>query len=361
MGGKIIRVAVAGQGRSGFSHARTMLNEPKRFRIVAVADRQAGRRAEAKTTFGCRACKDYSQLLGCPDTDVFVNSLPSHLHPKGSIDALRSGLHVVCEKPLAATVRDFDRMTAAARKARRVLAPFQNNRYSPYFLKTLEIIDSGVLGRIVHCRINRSGWSRRWDWQTRQDCWGGNLNNTGPHLLDQAVMLFGSRTPRVFCRLDSTDGSFGDADNFSAVTLYGKNAPVVEVLLSSCLAYPQGDYISVSGTRGGLKANDGEVAWKYFKLNKAPKHTLHRAWTPERVYFREDLPWIQKTWKPGKGALGTSEGFYKDFYQVMTGKAKLLVTHAEVRRQMAVLEECHRQNPLPKYEKKYGKPLKPIA
>lgn len=360
MAEKILRVGVAGQGRSGFSHASSLFKDKEHFELVAVADRQAARRKEARDTFGCRAYRDYTELIKNADIDVFVNSLPSLLHPKGTVAALRAGLNVVCEKPAAQKVRDFDRMTEAAKKVKRVLAVFQNNRFVPYFQKTLEVIDSGVLGRIVHCRINRSGWSRRWDWQTRQDCWGGNLNNTGPHLLDQAVVLFGNRMPKVFSLLESTDKSFGDADDFAAVTLHGKNAPVVEILLSSCQAYPQGDYLYVGGTRGGLRAGAGGVDWKYIEWDEAPRQKLDKSWTVERQYCRETLPWIEKSWKP-EGPFDSNAAFYANFYEVMTGKAKLVVKHAEVRRQVAILEECHRQNPLPRYRKKYGKALKPIA
>jgi predicted dehydrogenase len=326
-----------------------------------VADESAARRAESSKTFNCKAYKDYRGLLGDKNVDVFINALPSHLHPKASVEALKAGQHVICEKPVAVKLSDFDRMVAAGRKAKRKLAFFQNNRFMPSFLKILDVVESGVLGRLVHCRLNRSGWSRRWDWQTRQDLWGGNLNNTGPHPLDQAIVLFGSKTPKVFCRMDSTDGSFGDADNFAAVTLYGTGSPVVEVLVSSCLAYPSGDMFSVNGTRGGLAGNATALRWKYFRGSKAPKQKLQPSWTPERKYFSENIPWIEKTWKISAKAIGPHKAFYNHFYQFATGKAKLVITPAQVRRQVAVLEECHRQNRLPRYEKKYGRKLKPVA
>lgn len=65
--------------------------------------------------------------------DLFVNALPTPLHVPATIEALEAGYHVVCEKPMAGTVKDFDRMTAVASRVGRVLAPFQNNRLQPFF------------------------------------------------------------------------------------------------------------------------------------------------------------------------------------------------------------------------------------
>ena len=357
MAGKVVRVGIAGQGRSGYDiHARWLRQAPGQYRIVAVADLLPRRRAQARRELGCRTYRDYAELAADRDLDLFVNATPSHLHPKAAICALRAGHHVVCEKPLAVKVRDFDAMVAASKKARRLLAPFQNSRLSPFFGKIQEVIASGVLGRILHVRINCAGFSRRWDWQTRQELWGGNLNNTGPHPLDHAVMLFGPRTPKVFCRLESEVGSFGDADDFCALTLYGPGSPTVEVLVSSYQAYAVADAYVVNGTRGSLAGGGDGLRWRYYRPAKAPRQRLLTGWSRDRQYCREELPWQEHTWKPPRtkhtGFELLSQRFYNNIHDVLTGKAKLVVTPAQVRRQIAVIEECHRQNRLPKLAKK---------
>ena len=353
MAGKIIRVGIAGQGRSGCDiHARWLRQAPRKYAIVAVADLLPERRAEAKQEFGCRTYKSYEQLAADREIDLFVNATPSHLHPKAAICALRAGHHVVSEKPLAVKVRDFDAMVAAARKARRVLAPFQNSRFNPFFRKIQQVIASGVLGRILHVRITCSGFGRRWDWQTRQELNGGNLNNTGPHPLDHAVMLFGPRKPKVFCRLMSEVGSFGDADDFAALTLYGKGSPVVEVEVSSYRAFPVAHPYVVNGQLGSLVQEGGRLRWKFYDPAKAPKQRLMRGWSDRRQYCREQLPWQQRTWRPRPTKLSAfevySRAFYDNVHAALTKGADLVVTPAQVRRQVAVLEECHRQNRLPR-------------
>jgi len=360
MARKVFRVGIAGQGRSGYDiHARWLREAPRQYKIVAVADGMPQRRRDAVEAFGCRAYRTHQELIHDEEIDLFINTLPSPLHPKATIQALKAGHHVVCEKPLAVKVKDFDAMVAAARKARKVFAPFQNSRFYPFFRKIQQVIASGKLGRILHIRLDWSKFGRRWDWQTRQDLWGGNLNNTGPHPMDHAVMLFGEKMPKVFCRMASGSGSTGDADDFCAVTLYGKDAPVVEVLVSSYQAYPQGDMYSVSGTLGGLAGGRAGLRWRTFDPKKAPKLRLLKGWSPDRRYCKEELPWVEKSWQPPKTKLDAfqlnSKAFYDNVYDVLTGKGKLVVTLAQVRRQVAVIEECHRQNRLPKLKRRTRK------
>ena len=76
-------------------------------------------------------------------------------------DAIRAGHNVLCEKPMAATVRHVDRMIAAARQTGKVLAVFQQSRFSPAFRKIREVIASGKLGRVVQISMNYNGFSRR--------------------------------------------------------------------------------------------------------------------------------------------------------------------------------------------------------
>ena len=359
MAEKVFRVGIAGQGRSGFDiHARWLREAPQQYQIVAVADQIPERREQAVKELGCKAYADYHEMLADAELelDLFVNSLPSNLHPKATVEALRAGRNVVCEKPLAVKVKDFDASVKAAKEAERVFAPFQNSRFAPHFRKIQEIIASGKIGRLLHARISFSGFARRWDWQTKQELWGGNLNNTGPHPMDQAIVLFGEKAPQVFCRMKSEAGSLGDADDFCAVTLYGRDAPLVEVLISSYQAYPQGDHYSVNGTRGGITGGAGGLKWKYYDPAKAPPQTLLPGWSDERKYCKEQLPWVEESWAPPEAKLDAfqlnSKAFYDNVYDVLLGRAELVVKPSEVRRQIAAIEECHRQNRLPRLQMK---------
>ena len=357
----IIRVAIGGQGRSGYNiHAKQLNQMPDKFKIVAVADQLPERRRDAREQFGAEAYEDWQDMIKAGGFDLFVNALHQPLHPVASIAALQAGGHVVCEKPTCKTVAQFDDIVQTARDNNRVFAPFQNNRLQPYFDKIQEIINSGVLGKIVYIRSSWGGFSRRWDWQTRQDNWGGGLLNTGPHPVDQALCLFGfDRTPSVFARMDCNNPFDGDADDHCTVTLYDpeRQAPQIDIVVSNYLHYPQNDTYTINGTYGGLTGGSSALKWRYFDPEKAPKHDMW-TWSVNRQYTREELDWTEETWtleeekknnsSPSVSLESGPERFYNNIYDVLKTNGELLITPAQVRTQIAVIEESHRQNPLPK-------------
>ena len=359
---KVIKLAIIGQGRSGRDiHGAWLVKDPARYKIAAVADPIKERREKAAGEYNCEACKDYRELFKRKDIDLIVNAAFSHLHVPITLEILKAGYHALCEKPIAARAGDVDRLMAAAKKAGKVFAIFQQARFAPYFAKVQEIIASGVLGRIVQVSINFNGFSRRWDWQTMQSYNGGSLLNTGPHPLDQALVLFGKGMPEVRCFMDRAN-TFGNAEDHVKLILSGRGHPLIDLEVSCCCAYPAATY-NVYGTRGGMKATTANNAeWKYFKLSEAPKQKLITGSLskPDGLpdYCSETLKWQEEKW-PGASA-GTAaaayspataaganmtETFYNMLYKTLTAKAPLAVTPEQVRRQIAVIEECRRQNP----------------
>ncbi len=356
----IVRVGILGQGRSGYGiHLRWLREAGAQFQVVAVAD-ALPERHEAGTELGARVFGDYKALLAdrSLNLDLVVNALPSFMHSKATIEILNHGYNVVCEKPQARTVREFDAMVAAARKNRRRYLPFQNSRFYPYFAKIREVLASGKLGKIVFIRSNWSNFSRRWDWQSFQEYGGGNLLNTGPHPLDQAIVLFGPRMPRVFARLVS-ENPFADADNYANVILHAPGAPVIEVAVNSFQAYPQGEQYNIGGACGGLTGSAAGLKWRYFDPAAAPRHEFLGTWSEQRKYGGETLPWVEESWTPDEsqrdGFQVTSKGFYDNIYAVLVNGAKPAIEHGQVRRQIAVIEECFKQNKLPRTKRRFLK------
>lgn len=349
---KTIRVGILGQGRSGRDiHGACLVHDPKHYRIAAVVDALPERRKRAMEEFHCDAYADYRDLLKRKDLDLIVNAMPSHLHVPLSLKALNAGFNVLCEKPLAKKAVEVDQLIAASKKSGKVMAIFQQARFSPYFRQLQKIIRSGVLGRLVHISIGSSGFSRRWDWQTLQSTNGGNLLNNGAHVLDQALELFGKGTPKVVCYMDQAN-TWGDAEDYVDLVLSGEGHPVIDIEVSSCAAYPRPAY-NIQATRGGLKVVSGNVEWKYFKLSEAPKHKLTR--TPlsnaegKPAYCGEQLKWYTGTWEVPKARSNyyssIAADFYNMLYRTLTAGAPLEITPQQVRRQIAIIEECHRQNP----------------
>ena len=340
-----VTIGILGLGRSGWDiHVRLLRPLTKTYKIAGVYDADRERSAAAAAELGCRGYGAYNDVFEDADVELVVVALPSHLHADTTIKAFKAGKHVVCEKPLATSLKDADRMIACARRCDRVLSVFQNRRYSSDFQAVKRVIDSGVLGRIVHIRLAAHGFSRRWDWQTLKKYGGGTLNNTCPHLLDLALVLFGPTMPKVFCLRDRAL-TLGNADDHVKVVLHGRGAPTVEVEATAACAYPQDAWL-VMGTRGSLAGTEQELRWKYMDPRKLPKRKVDERPTPDRSYNHEDVTFTERTWSAAQDKSLGERAFYPDLRKTLRQGAPLHVTPESVRRQMKVLDLCRAMAPV---------------
>ncbi|TDF93271.1 Gfo/Idh/MocA family protein [Paenibacillus piri] len=352
----ILRVAVIGQGRSGRSiHSETFKRLEDKYRIVAVVDPMEKRRQVAAERYGCNVYGDYKELLGRSDIDLVVNATPSHLHVPVSLDLLAHGFRVVCDKPLARYASEVDQLIEASAQAGDKLFVFQQSRFLPAFEQIRRIIDSGAIGRVVQVNITYNGFARRWDWQTLREYNAGNLLNTGPHPVDQALQFIGTdAVPQVTCYMDRAN-TFGDAEDYVKLLLHAPGKPVIDVEISSCSAYPNQTY-NIQGTRGGLQGNVNRLDWKYFKPEEAPEQQLTR--DPyvnaqgDPAYCREELQWHEESWVfADEYKLGSFDHmcreYYVRLYDTLVNDVPFAITLEQVRQQIAVMEESHRQNAMP--------------
>jgi len=346
-----VRVGIIGLGRSGRDiHGRHLVTVPGKYDLVAVADRLAPRRDRAAREFGCRTYARPDSLLAQDDLDLVVVASPSRQHVSHAIRALRSGHNVLCEKPVARKLSEVEEIERTARRAGRTFAAFHQQRYNPAFVQVRKVIRSGVLGRIVMIRLSANSFSRRWDWQTLRREYGGTLLNTGSHYVDQLLRLLDSdRMPDITCSMDRAN-TLGDAEDHVKVMMRRRGHPTIDLEISGCCAFP-GQHLNIHGTRGGLVADAGEVRWRYFRSREQTRRILttepiaDAAGLPQ--YCRDDLKWHEDSWTPSDGsAMAQAVSQYYDMlHRTLTRGRKLEVTMAEVKQQVAVMEECHRQCP----------------
>lgn len=352
---KILNVAIIGQGRSGRDIHGAYLNTDgakEKFRLAAVVENLSERRERAASEYGCETLDSFEKLKGRRDIDLVINSSFSLYHYPITKELLADGFNVVSEKPAARYAAEIDDLIETARKAGVMYNVFQQSRFTPYFKQIKEVVASGVLGRLIEVDIEFNGFSRRWDWQTLQCFKAGSLLNTGPHPLDQALNLLDmyEKMPAVFCRMDRVN-TFGDAEDYVKLILTSPNKPLVDLSISSCDAYPSYTY-KIHASHGGLKASMTEIDWKYYLDAEAPEQHIHRepictqSGTP--AYCSENLPMHTGHWSAqDSGAFSNAvEQYYNMIYAYLTEGRPMEITPCQVRQQIAVIEECHRQNPL---------------
>lgn len=345
MGSKVLKTGIAGLGRSGWGiHCAMLKTIPEKYQIVSVFDPSEERRCEAVAAFDCKAFDNYDAMLADPELDLIVVATPNKFHAEHTIKALKAGKNVVCEKPMATNLPDAEAMIAAVEKSDKKLTIFQNQRYAKDFLAIQRVIASGVLGRIVEIKIAYHSMTRRGDWQSLKKNDGGQLNNTMPHPLDQALVLFGDSMPEVFCLRDVTL-TLGDADDFNKLILYGKDAPCIEIEVSPACPFPQQKW-TIMGTRGGLTGNATSLNWKYFLPEDLPERKVVDGPAPGRAYECEALPLREDSWSAENDQNPGNIGFYLDLYESLVDDKDVVITPAQILRQMQVLEKCRKMAPV---------------
>ncbi|MFT3980893.1 MAG: Gfo/Idh/MocA family oxidoreductase [Ferruginibacter sp.] len=185
--------AIVGCGRIGRRHAEQIV---KVGRLAAVCDILYENAAELAEQYNCSLYLSIEELLeNEPDIQVISVCTPNGLHARHSIQSLRAGKNVLCEKPLCIHLEDAKKMMAAANEADRKLFVVKQNRYNPPVQAVKKLLTEFKLGKIlsfqVNCFWNRpnSYYSNSWKGTRKMD--GGSLYTQFSHFIDLLYWFLG--------------------------------------------------------------------------------------------------------------------------------------------------------------------------
>jgi UDP-N-acetyl-2-amino-2-deoxyglucuronate dehydrogenase len=262
MSERTIRFAVVGLGM-GVHHCKDLV-DAKDCELVAICDANAERLEKNRQQFGVKATDSYADLLRDPDVDVVNICTPSGTHADLSVQALRAGKHVICEKPPDVTVEAVDRMIAAQRETGKKLMVIFQSRFEPLYRKLYATIQEGRLGQLVgvHGTVN---WWRAQNYFTSPGMWkgtwkfdgGGSLANQGVHTVDLLQWL-GGPVVEVYGKFGRFAHDIETEDKTVAVLTFANGA--LGTLTTTTAAYPGLDRtIFLHGSKGSVVAEDDEL------------------------------------------------------------------------------------------------------
>ena len=191
-----IKVGVIGYG-GAFNMGRTHMNEMKKAGMtpVAVAELDKERLKVAEEDFpGIETYTSVTTMLKKSDVNVITIITPHNTHAKLGLQCLKSGRHVICEKPLAITTAECDAMIAEARKQKLVLSTYHNRHWDGCILEAVNIIkNKGMIGDVVRGEAHVGGWNQPRDWwRASRSISGGILYDWGVHLLEYCLQIIDS-------------------------------------------------------------------------------------------------------------------------------------------------------------------------
>lgn len=185
--------SIIGCGRIAQRHAEH-INRLAKLEAVCDIESQKAKDLASKYRAACFQ-KSEDMLKQLKETQVVAICSPNGLHARHSVEALRAGFHVLCEKPMALSVQECGEMINAAEKANRRLFIVKQNRFNPPVAAVKKIIDEGKLGQIysvqLNCFWNRNDEYYKNSWKGTKQLDGGTLFTQFSHFIDLLYWMIG--------------------------------------------------------------------------------------------------------------------------------------------------------------------------
>lgn len=214
--------------------------------------------AAAADFFGIATYSSVAQMLKASDVNLVTIITLQSTHAKISLQCLRAGKHVVCEKPLALTTTEGDTMMAAARRAGVMLSTFHNRHWDGWILRAVEKIKKEkAIGQVyqIKARMGRRELPGDW-WRTSRCISGGILYDSGMHLLEYGLQIIdadivevsgyaheGYWAPRTRWKKDTNEGKVLAVVRF-------KNRAWLNLTISAIDSHPRRGFFEATGTEG---------------------------------------------------------------------------------------------------------------
>jgi predicted dehydrogenase len=179
------------------------IQRAERCQVVAIASRDAARAQSVAAEMRIRrAHGSYEELLADPEVDAVYIPLPNHLHAEWTIRAVRAGKHVLCEKPLALTSDDAQRMIAAAEASGVLLMEAFMYRLHPSWTAVCDLVASGRIGHLLAVQswfsyFNDDAANIR----NIREAGGGALFDIGCYSVNLSRLLFAGEPQRVLASI----------------------------------------------------------------------------------------------------------------------------------------------------------------
>ena len=329
------RLAIVGYGGQGAWHANWALKSDV-VELAGIFD-IAEKRVNAAKENGIHTYASREELLADKSVDIVLCATPNDVHKDIVIDALNAGKHVVCEKPVALSVGEFDEMCAAAKKSGKIFTVHQNRRYDVDYLAMQSLVDSGEIGEMVNIesRIHGSRGIPS-DWRCHKPQGGGMILDWGVHLIDQMLRLIPEKIVGLYCEVNNiTTNEVDDGFNLRLTFESGKRA-VVEVGTYNFLPLPR---FYMQARSGSALIEDWQKKCRVAKL---------KAWCEKDVTPVQTAAGITKTMAPRdeitldmyelERPVSDVHDYYRNLVAAIDGEAEIFVKLNEVRRVLLVME-----------------------
>ncbi len=330
----LVVIGYGGMGSWHVSHAQGS----DAVSLLGIYDIDAKKTSLARER-GIFAYESLDEVLADERVDIVTVAIPNDSHLDTVVKALNAGKNVICEKPVAMSSEELEQMIAAAQASGKLFSVHQNRRFDVDFLAMKQLKKSGELGEIIsiESRIHGSRGIPS-DWRGEKKHGGGMVLDWGVHLIDQLLQIFDEKIESIHCDLDHITND--EVDDGFKLTIYfeGGKSAFIEV----------GTYNFISMPRFYMRAEKGSALITDWRENCRVARCKY--WHESEVIPVETAAGLTKTMAPRDNVTmdeytlekpeSDVHDYYRNFCAAIDGEAAQLVTHAEMRRVMRVMEAC---------------------
>ena len=246
-----LKIGLMGYGFAGATFHAPVIAHCGRASVAAIA---TGQPDKARADYpDAKIVADIDALLALPEIECVVIATPNDTHFDLARRTLEAGKHVVVDKPVTLSAADARTLANLAQSKGLLFAPFHNRRWDGDFMTVRDLLASGELGRLTHFESHfdrfRPGIRQRWREEASRG--GGLLFDLGPHLIDQALTLFGA--PQTVTAFVKAHRDHAHAPDYVHLVLGYDDKEVI--LHASALAALEPPRFAIHGTRGSYVKN----------------------------------------------------------------------------------------------------------
>lgn len=332
---KKMKLGIAGFGFMGHCHAKTMAGFEE-IELIAVADTNPLQLQDAPD--GVETYDSIDAMLAGADIDAVIISTPNPSHFEMVEKSARSGKTIICEKPAAMSVEEFDRMIAVTREYGVLFTVHQQRRWDMDYRVMKEVYDQKLLGDVYVIKSQLYGFNGNMhDWHIYPEMGGGMLYDWGVHLIDQILDMVDAEIDSVFADLQNVINE--QVDDYFNILIKFKNGILAEIELGTYYLTPKRGWF-MGGNKGSAVIDDfggdGKIIRTARLLDNVPGKITMTAAGPTRSFgpappgllLEESLPKVK----------AEHRDFFVQFLKAFHGEETAIVKPEQVRRVLGVME-----------------------
>ena len=330
-----MKLGIVGFGFMGHCDADMMATFDE-IDLVAVADTNPEQLKDAPE--GVETYGSIDEMLEKADINVVMVSTPNPSHPEMVKKAAAAKKHVICEKPAAMSVAEFDEMVAACKENGVIFTVHQQRRWDTDYRIMKEVYDKNMVGDMYVIKSQLYGFNGNMhDWHVYPEMGGGMLYDWGVHLIDQMLDMVKSDIVSLYADVQNVINE--NVDDYFNIIMKFANGVTAEIELGTYYLTPKRGWF-IGGNKGSAMidgfAGEGKIVRTAHLLENVPGKITMTAAGPTRSFGPAAPGLLQEEPLPEVNV--SHRMYFEHFLKAINGEEEVIIKPEQVRRVLCVMD-----------------------